>query len=42
MVVDTLQQVSRHFRIEKRHGQTHQLNQEIGEQGDIHPSANMQ
>ena len=42
MILDALHQVANHFGIEKADGQLHQLNQEIGNNGDVDPGTDVQ
>ena len=42
VVVDALQDVARHLRVEVAHGQAHQLGQEVRYEGDVHPRAQVE
>ena len=42
MVVDALQDISRHLGVEVAHGQFHQLDEEVGDEGDVDACAQMQ
>jgi len=42
MIVDPLHKVSDHFRIEKSKGKLHDLQQEVGDHGDVNPRRDVQ